>query len=106
MTAPPTQNATTCCAWCSRPFARRADGGKTQRFCCSGCRRAFGAAIRAWVRRAIAAGNLTVAELRDAAATTSAFVPARSDLPPLPRQRKKASAHRGRNFSRDCLQTY
>ena len=61
------------CAWCDRPFCRRCNGGKAQRFCGQRCRRQFDAGGRAFVRAALAAGRLTVAELRNAIATTRAL---------------------------------
>jgi len=55
------------CVWCSSPFELRADGGSAQRFCCPAHRRAFDQAARDYVRREIASGRLTVAEVQDSA---------------------------------------
>jgi hypothetical protein len=61
------------CAWCDRRFRLRCDGGKAQRFCSQRCRRQFDAGGRAFVRAELASGRLTVAELRNAVATTRAL---------------------------------
>jgi hypothetical protein len=52
------------CRWCERPFQVRR-GGSPQRFCGPGCRTAFWSALRRWGERAIAAGIITVADVRD-----------------------------------------
>jgi hypothetical protein len=58
------------CVWCERQFNPRRSGGRSQRFCRPSCRRAFHAAARTWVLRAIARGALTIPDLRtDAIAT-------------------------------------
>ncbi len=51
------------CAWCDRSFEPRR-GGKEQRFCVTAHRRAYERAAREWVRRALDAGTLTMADLR------------------------------------------
>lgn len=65
---------TSTCIWCSEPFEPRRDGGSKQRFCSTAHRRAFESAARAYVRRAIEEGTLTVAELRNAPGTARALV--------------------------------
>jgi len=57
------------CLWCGRAFTPRATGRKAQRFCRPACRRAFDAAGRRWVAGAIAAGALTIPDLRNASST-------------------------------------
>jgi hypothetical protein len=52
------------CFWCGRRFEPRNDGGKPQRFCSTRCRRALDAAGRRYIFDALAAGSLTVADLR------------------------------------------
>ena len=52
------------CRWCGRACRPRR-GGSPRVFCTSGCRNAFHAAARRWAERAIAAGMLTIAELRN-----------------------------------------
>jgi hypothetical protein len=51
------------CDWCGRPYRVRR-GGSPQRFCGAACRSAFHTAARRWAERAVAAGWLTLAELR------------------------------------------
>jgi hypothetical protein len=63
------------CLWCGTAFQPRADGGTPQRFCNRGCRRAFDHAPRAWVRRQVDAGLLSVADLRDSPGTARALHP-------------------------------
>ncbi len=50
--------------WCERPFRARR-GGSPQRFCGSKCRATFWSALRRWGERAVAAGILTIAEIRN-----------------------------------------
>ncbi len=52
------------CRWCHGAFRPRMSGGKPQRFCSPGCRRAFEAALRAWAQAEFAAGRITVTELQ------------------------------------------
>jgi hypothetical protein len=61
---PDTNALSKTCRWCGRAFIERR-GGSPQVFCRSGCRTAFHTAGRRWAERAVAAGVLTVAELRD-----------------------------------------
>ena len=61
------------CLWCGRAFTLRATGGKAQRFCRPACRRVFDAAGRRWVAGALAAGALTIPDLRNAPSTTRAL---------------------------------
>jgi hypothetical protein len=75
------------CLWCGHAFTPRATGGKAQRFCRPGCRRAFDAAGRRWVAEAIDGGMLTVDALRSGAAATRALAgagrtPPKAPLPP------------------------
>jgi hypothetical protein len=58
---PPSDGA---CLWCGHPFRARR-GGSPQRFCRARCRTAFWSALRRWGERAIAAGTLTVTDLRN-----------------------------------------
>jgi hypothetical protein len=55
-----------CCLWCGRSFPARR-GGSPQRFCCAAHRLAFWSALRRWAERAVAAGVLTVADVRNGA---------------------------------------
>ncbi len=51
------------CLWCSEPYARRATGGRPQKYCCSTCRRACHAAARRWAVSELEAGRLSVANV-------------------------------------------
>ena len=46
------------CLWCGRPFPPRRDGGHTQRFCGTPCRRALDAGLRSWTLAELAAGRI------------------------------------------------
>jgi hypothetical protein len=54
----------TACLWCGQPFEPRRTGGSAQQFHAIACRRAFDLAARIWVRQAVEAGTLTVAQLK------------------------------------------
>jgi hypothetical protein len=69
------------CAWCDRSFRPRQDGGKQQKFCRPSCRRAFHAAGRTWVLDAVASGALTLADIKDSAATRALLSEAEGTLP-------------------------
>jgi len=69
------------CRWCGSNFEPRRDGGKAQRFCREACRRAFDAAGRRWVAEALAAGTVTIADLRGGSAATRALARA-GKIPP------------------------
>ena len=60
---PPSDSA---CLWCGHPYRARR-GGSPQRFCRTRCRITFWSALRQWDERAIAAGTLTVIDLRNGA---------------------------------------
>ena len=63
------------CLWCETAFQPRTDGGTAQRFCKPSCRRAFDQASRAWVRRQVDAGRLSVADLQSGLGTARALPP-------------------------------
>jgi hypothetical protein len=71
--APP--DAACACLWCGVAFQPRSDGGTAQRFCSTACRRAFDQASRAWVRRQVDAGLLSVADLQNGLGTARALLP-------------------------------
>ncbi len=48
------------CLWCRRAYARRATGGKPQKFCSSACRRACHGAARRYAVLELEAGRLSV----------------------------------------------
>ena len=53
------------CLWCNRNFPPRARaGGSPQRFCCAAHRTAFWSALRRWGERAVAAGVLSIDQIR------------------------------------------
>jgi len=52
------------CLWCERSFEPRR-GGSPQRFCGRGCRTAFWTGLRRWGERAVAAGILTIVDIKD-----------------------------------------
>ena len=61
-----TQETSTSCRWCERPFRAR-QGGSPQRFCGARCRMMFWSALRRWGERAVAAGILTIADIKGSA---------------------------------------
>jgi hypothetical protein len=56
------------CLWCSQPFRARQTGGSPQRFCCAAHRAAFHAAARRWAECLVAAGLVSIADLKAAPA--------------------------------------
>lgn len=52
------------CPWCERRFSLRRTGGKPQRFCSERCRRAEEWAVRGWAQHQLAAGRVTIAEIK------------------------------------------
>jgi hypothetical protein len=68
-------DAACACLWCGVAFQPRTDGGTAQRFCNAACRRAFDQASRAWVRRQVDAGLLSVADLQNGLGTARALLP-------------------------------
>jgi hypothetical protein len=60
-----TKGTAAVCQWCERAFRPRGGGGSPQRFCGAACRTAFWTALRRWGERAMAAGILTVADIRN-----------------------------------------
>jgi hypothetical protein len=68
------------CLWCGRAFAPRRSGGRTQRFCGTRCRRGFDAGLRAWTLAELAAGRLTVDNIRRRSPATRALRRVRSGM--------------------------
>jgi hypothetical protein len=62
------------CPWCRKAFAPRR-GGTPQRFCCSSCREAFWSALRRWGECAVAAGVLSLDQIRSGAAEACTLLP-------------------------------
>jgi hypothetical protein len=77
-----TEGISDLCQWCERPFQARR-GGSPQRFCGAGCRTAFWTALRRWGERAIAAGILTVADIRNGNATACTLLPGATSAVPI-----------------------
>ena len=61
------------CPWCDRPFQARRDGGKRQVFCRTACRRAFHAAARTWVLAGLAAGQISISDVKNGPPATRAL---------------------------------
>jgi hypothetical protein len=59
-----TEAASAQCQWCDKPFRARR-GGSPQRFCGAKCRMMFWSALRRWGERALAAGFLTAADIKN-----------------------------------------
>src|SRR5206468_8299162 len=60
-----TGGTSTSCQWCERPFRARRGGGSKQRFCGAKCRTLFWTLLRRWGEQAIAAGTLTIADVKN-----------------------------------------
>ena len=60
-----TTGASPVCLWCGKAFTPRRGGGSQQTFCHADCRHRFHGSARQWAERAVAAGILTVADLRN-----------------------------------------
>src|ERR1700720_1687646 len=71
------------CSWCGQDLQLRR-GGSPQRFCSTEHRSLFWSTLRRWGERAVAAGILTIADIRngDPAACTLPGAPV--SLPPVP----------------------
>jgi hypothetical protein len=52
------------CSWCGQDFPARR-GGSPRRFCSTEHRSLFWSALRRWAERAVAAGILTIADIRN-----------------------------------------
>jgi hypothetical protein len=76
-----TGETSTLCPWCDRPFRARR-GGSPQRFCGSKCRATFWSALRRWGERAVAAGTLTITDVKyDPAAACTPLQETESPVP-------------------------
>lgn len=56
----------TVCRWCGRAFAIGRRGGRTRVFCSTTCKTALHTAARRWAESELAAGRVTVADLKGA----------------------------------------
>jgi hypothetical protein len=67
------------CYWCERSFRPRRSGGQAQRFCRPSYRRAFHATLRSWALDALAAGVLTLADIKNGPVAMRALLPGQED---------------------------
>jgi hypothetical protein len=72
----------TACQWCDEPFRARR-GGSPQRFCGARCRSAFWTALRRWGERAVAAGILTIDDIRSGDPAACTLLPGHVSLAPV-----------------------
>jgi hypothetical protein len=72
----------TICQWCERPFRARHGGGSPQRFCGPKCRTKFWSSLRRWGEQAIAAGTLTIADVKNG--VVAACTPPQDSESPVP----------------------
>ena len=77
-----TEEPSTSCQWCAKPFQARRGGGSPRRFCCTKCRTTFWSALRRWGEHAIAAGTLTITDVKNG--VVAACTPPQGNEPPLP----------------------
>ena len=84
--------ATTACDWCETPYRARNSGGREQRFCGERCRRAFHAAVRRWTLGELAAGRLTLANIKNGLPATCAFATGAASSLPVAEEGEVASA--------------
>ena len=52
------------CPWCGRRFEPKTVGAHRKRFCSATCKDRYHAALRKWAERAVANGQLSVADLK------------------------------------------
>jgi hypothetical protein len=77
-----TLGVSTECEWCEQPFRPR-HGGSPQRFRGSKCRAGFWSALRRWGERAVAAGILTIDDIKNANPAACTLPGARISPPPV-----------------------
>jgi hypothetical protein len=83
--------ATTACDWCETPYRAR-HSGREQRFCGERCRRAFHSAVRRWTLGELAAGRLTLANIRNGLPATRTLATDAASSSPVPEGREAAAA--------------
>jgi hypothetical protein len=71
------------CPWCGKPFTPRRGGGSRQTFCGADCRHRFHAGARQWAEGAIAAGLLTIDDLKNGPGTACTLVGGAEQPSPL-----------------------
>ena len=79
----PTQTDDTACEWCTKGFKARR-GGTRQRFCSARCRTALWSALRRCGERALAAGTLSIGDLRNGHLEACTLAGAAKSSPPYP----------------------
>ena len=52
------------CLWCERPFQAKEVGAHRKKFCSSICKNRFHTAVRKWGQQALAAGRLSLDDLK------------------------------------------
>ncbi len=57
------------CIWCRKPFRAKVIGAHPKKFCSSTCKDRFHTALRQWAQEAMAAGQLSVSDLKTAQAS-------------------------------------
>jgi hypothetical protein len=87
-----TTAATNACDWCETPYRARNSGGREQRFCGERCRRAFHAGVRRWTLGELAAGRLTLVNIKNGLPATRAFATDAAKPSPVPREGKAAAS--------------
>jgi hypothetical protein len=87
-----TTPATSACDWCETPYRARSSGGREQRFCGERCRRAFHTAVRRWTLGELAAGRLTLANIRNGLPATLTLATDAASSSPIPEEGEAAAA--------------
>jgi hypothetical protein len=72
------------CPWCEKPLRSRRAGGSRQIFCGTDCRHHFHRSARQWAERAVAAGLLTIDDLKKGPRTACTLVAGVEQPSPLP----------------------
>ncbi len=85
-----TTGASPACLWCGKPFKPRRGGGSRQTFCGAGCRHRFHAAARRWAEQAVAAGVLTIADVRNGNPAACTLAGGGKSPAPVPDEEGKA----------------
>ena len=87
----PTQTDDTACEWCTKGFKARR-GGTRQRFCSARCRTALWSALRRCGERALAAGTLSIGDLRNGHLERARLQERQNRHRPIPTSCRRTSA--------------
>jgi len=87
------------CSWCGQELQLRR-GGSPQRFCSTKHRSLFWSTLRRWGARAVAAGILTIADIRNGDPTACTLPGAPISSPPQPSSPAEAQEDRSDDFGR------